>query len=738
MHCQAIRGTLWSIWPSTTSKEPSNRLRNRISAKVSRLALVGDHRAIHALDFPSSFNLDELLIEATSFSPPNTYEERARRSSNEPNASFPSLVHRASAVLASFTPSDSETNDTVANYFCSYDNSSVTSITMVPTGSKWFNFPSCISYWTGLSNVFCTNCRVLNFGNLPSSVRSLLLQSVIGGTWSQADAGTSSGPDADYFDWSWLSNLPLLTSMSMSYSSLNGTLPNHLNHSLLQSLSLQLTGTGNPLIGTISPSWFLQYPDMTSMVLSNNKISGTFPNYALQKLTGVQFDNNEISHFPPLIINATSSAPTLLTTMSFSNNKLVQIPSESDFQAMTALSYIYLHSNPDLSGTFPNLWNRSGSTLLLDIQANNCSFSGALPEMPESLIATYAAATIQQLSFNSNRFTGTIPASWSSLNFRYLFLQDNPGLGGALATIDDDGNILSQFVHSVVFLAISGSGFTGPMFNISTLTALQTLTVQTPNVDFCIQTRLNNASQPSAFPSSLGNCDLSTTNASVCDSMYPPICVTTEWIPPMTPVSSPVTPPTASTNCPLPSPGDKFLCKDGIWVSSGSVTEQTITIAPSSTVIVNGNLTTSSVVIASTSSTINVTGCISTESGSAPAVTVTLTQSDLEKIIKNGGSLTSTLIQQSSGCNLSLATSSLSVDTSSIKSCKTVKTDKIGTSSGLTATFTVVSTSKCNTWWIILVSVVCGAVLIALVAILVVCNVLKKNRHRKERAGLSG
>ena len=176
-----------------------------------------------------------------------------------------------------------------------------------------------------------------------------------------------------------------------------------------------------------------------------------------------------------------------------------------------------------------------------------------------------------------------------------------------------------------------------------------------------------------------------------------------------------------SSGCSLPSPGTAFTCQGRDWVS---VAQEELNLPPSSSTIVIGNLIASHIHISSLSTAINVTGCITSSTGDSPSITVSLTESDLKKIDENGGSLTRQLISQSSSC---APVSYISVDTSTIKSCKKVKTDQVATS-GIAATFTLDS-SKCRVWWIVVVSVVCGVVLVAVVIVVLLVAFSKRVRY---------
>ena len=636
---------------------------------------------------------------------------------------------------------------------CNFSTSSSSLYIYIPPSvPTWFRIPDCVAAWSQLLLLTCNNCQMPKFSMLPSTLTSLGL-SAPRGSWTVSEAGTDpSSSNPDYFDWSWLNQFPNLEHVTISTSSLVGTLPNHLSHS---KLSYFVLGELPSLNGTISPNFFIQYPQMITIAISGTQLTGTIPYYGLSSLTSMAIVDSKLTHWPALVSNASAGfgPPSQLVNIDLSNNNLVEVP--SDWSPLSTLSTLRLLNNPNLSGPLPAVFGVNSSTMTL--QASNCSFSGPLPEMPAAWNGYQARFEVE-----NNLLSGTIPSSWTNQTFSGLALTGNSGLNGSLATLDESGSkIVSQFISGADFLSLGGTGFTGPMFNITSMMLLSSLSFPSSNLDFCSVARHAPSNQSVLFPSrygSLADCDLTSSNASECAWAYPSTCTTSSRIspvasnpmsPPPSPTTAPETPsapmaspaipaspspttatqPIAPSSCSGDSPGPSFTCSGGKWISPGSVTITTISVPASTTVIVNGNLTTQSIVITSTSSTINVTGCITSQDGSIPTVTLTLTQSDLETIVKNGGSLKSLLLQQSSGC-ASLSTESLVVDTSAIKSCKTIKTDKIGGAGGLSVTFTV-NTSKCNVWWIVLVSVICVVAIIAVVVIAVVYVVLQKQKLRE-------
>lgn len=589
---------------------------------------------------------------------------------------------------------------------------------------NWFRLPSCVSSFSKLASVSCTYCQLPNFTLLPPSVSYIGLQ-YARGSWSQLDAGTG---ELDDFDWEWLSRLPALRIIGFYASGIKGTLPNHLNHSGLFSLDLsgQTATFSNQFVGSIAPDFFVRYPQLAMVRLTFNQLTGTIPYYGLEKVTSLELANNQFTNWPTLSLNSTSGfgAPAGITTISLNNNQLVEIPSAASLQTMPALNHFSVASNPQLTGPFPNFFttNPTRTSPVSYLSVANCNFSGTLPAIPSSLTSLFSGG-LYLYYFENNNFEGTVPSSWYNTSFLWLSLSGNPGLGGSISKLDADGVLVSPFFKLAQSLFLDGPGFTGNIFNISIDTILQSTTMQLPNVDFCSAARsfaASTASRPILYPSSVSLCTLTDTNANQCAWAFPSVCTFDSLVPSV-----------PTPTCPLPSPGSSFICVGTTWISTGSVTETTITVPASSTTTVNGNLTTTSIVITSISSTINVTGCITTSGGSTPEITVTLTQADLEEIVKNGGTLTTQLLHQASSC-AALSSSSITIDTHSIKSCKTIKTDKIGDNNGLAATFTV-NTSKCNVWWIILVSVLCGAALIAVIITVIAYNACIASKRQEQR-----
>ena len=501
---------------------------------LSLLTLVGAHDELYAID-TSSLSLNTQVTFVVT-SPPQLEADRLE-SANLRRSS------RASLAAISFIMDDSWTNTSLAATICNFSPTTVTSLSLTcpATATKWYRLPTCISTFVALTQITITGCQTPVLNALPLSLTRIVVQGAYG-SWTQRDAGVNpTGPNASYFDWSWLSSVPNLQILLLDPQSFNGTMPNEFNHSKMAGWYLGGPSTPtiqNRLVGTISPNWFIQYPATQLLDVSYNNLTGTVPNYGMEKLQTLTLSSNQFTHWPPLIINATAGfgPPSNLASVSLDYNNLVQIPSESDFQAMQ-LTTFDVTSNPSLSSTFPNVFasttQRTLSTLVVRVLANGCQFYGTLPEIPAYQAALYAStpATLM-LTLNKNNFTGSIPSSWSNVKFSWMTLDGNP-LQGRMATIDSNGLVTSQPVLDASVLLLSSDFVTGPMFNISAMADLSSLRLDLPNVDFCASSRAG-----FSFASkNLSTCVL-IGNATMCPEAYPSSC--TIVTSPVAPVVAPV------------------------------------------------------------------------------------------------------------------------------------------------------------------------------------------------------
>jgi hypothetical protein len=176
--------------------------------------------------------------------------------------------------------------------------------------------------------------------------------------------------------------------------------------------------------------------------------------------------------------------------------------------------------------------------------------------------------------------------------------------------------------------------------------------------------------------------------------------------------------------CPQPIPTDSdFICLDGAWILEGNVESPVIVIPPTSVTII-GNLTVDTIQFGGLAGTVNVTGC--TKIGTA--ITIELTLEELETLVASG-EMTSLLLT-STGCDISdLKNIPISVTVNGYGRCEKVTVTSETTASTLSGVFKVDTRGckkKSSRWWIVLVSVLGGVILLgAIFALLATFTPLK-------------
>lgn len=163
----------------------------------------------------------------------------------------------------------------------------------------------------------------------------------------------------------------------------------------------------------------------------------------------------------------------------------------------------------------------------------------------------------------------------------------------------------------------------------------------------------------------------------------------------------------------------RFTCIDGKWTSNTSITQPTVEIPPQTSIVIVGNLTTSQLVLTGLQASVVVKGCISE---GLKFVYVELTEEDIKRLEKEKDKKFTTLLlsivdspdnsTEQCASSINLADVELKIKTKE-SGCKKVKSQRQQSNEKktLSALFTL-DTSKCNLWWIILVSVLGGLILL--------------------------
>ena len=201
------------------------------------------------------------------------------------------------------------------------------------------------------------------------------------------------------------------------------------------------------------------------------------------------------------------------------------------------------------------------------------------------------------------------------------------------------------------------------------------------------------------------------------------------------PVDIPVPVVPSNPNCPqttnIPSGS---VCANGVYLTSsqsfidyianGTSSKPAVVGAP--IVITGGNVSLPEITVANVLRLAPGVAMISSNSCvSISTVSVSLSKDDIDQI-DSAKSASALLIQSS--CSQQ-GTNILAVGASPKKSCQKTKVTPKSTANSLQATFTL-SSSKCNVWWIVLVSVLGGILILLIVAIVVIRSLPEHHRRR--------
>ena len=579
------------------------------------------------------------------------------------------------------------------------------------TGSP-FDFVLNMANLQNISSISITASHNRFTGSVPASLFS---------NWTNATSSPSSAP---YF------------TLDVSNNGIEGALPSGVFGSMTFSNSaftIWLNLANNSLTGAYPPSLFR--PVLGSSALSSlrftldgNAISllpdnlwagDTLPSNLVH--FALILSSNALSTLP---VNLMTSVPSQLGTFTIQldNNRLGSIPngflpvSASDGFGLS-LSMI----NCSLSGRLPSvLFNSSlgGNPVSLAFDQNNLfgaiNLSSLVPSSTQSsspaltfsasnnlfneslIIGTSSPQTALTISVSNNRLSSLSFGTNGASALQSLDISNNPSLTGTLPS-----SLFTDSSALIVSLMASKTALSGPMpsSSLSGPTLLETLELSGTKIDFCALANPFGASL-------MTDCNLLSTSASsTCPSLYPAICF----------------PGVTCDNKTKPS--DDFTCIGGVWTSTGSVTAPVLTIpSGASQTVITGSIGSSSVVFGSIGSTLTISGC----ANNLTSVTLVLSSQDLNKL--NSKTIQQLIYYNGSdpSCNdLSNVTVVLKTTGSSCRRAMATKATSSGT---LSALFTV-NTSRCNTWWIILVSVICGVIVILVIIFALLVLLVPSVRH---------
>ena len=261
-----------------------------------------------------------------------------------------------------------------------------------------------------------------------------------------------------------LRSLTSLTSLMLSENKLSGNIPNLSGLSQLEHLDLG----DNQLNGTLS-GWLGNLTTLEVLSLWGNQLSGTVPDLSrLTNLTELSLRGNPFSGpFPEV------SRLTKLQNLNLGRTQLSgAIPRWVG--DLTTLEQLYLDDN-QLSGPIPDL---SRLTSLRELHLDNNELSGKIPDLSR-------LTNLEQLYLNDNQLYGPIPDWVGNLtNLEVLSLWGNQLSGG----IPDLGNLTNLTV-----LSLFSNQFSGDIpSSLGSLTSLEQLFLQSNKLVGAIPTSLDN------------------------------------------------------------------------------------------------------------------------------------------------------------------------------------------------------------------------------------------------------
>ena len=386
----------------------------------------------------------------------------------------------------------------------------------------------------------------------------------------------------------------------------------------------------------------------------------------------------------------------------------------------------------------------------ISIQASSTRLTGPL-NLPAATKSSVANSPKLLLDFSFGNVTSITFGTNAAYYLGSLTANNNPYMTGTLDTL------FASAASGMTTLQLSNSAISGtmpPLTSSAVAASLTNIYLTTTSIDFC------SPSSRDPWTSSIA-CDLSYTDAASCTALYPncvavpspvvpvpitppveaptPISVPETVVEPVsTPFAAPIEVPVAATLPPTvpclamtkPTPGDSFNCVNGAWTSSDSIDVPTLEIPSgfggNTLTVILGNLSSSQILFGGLGNTLEVHGCVTNLS----SVNVNLKSEDLDQFENSKGrQVLVSLTGSGTGCSdLSAVTVKSDVTGST---CKKVTTEKEPQSTQLVALFSVSDAGckgKSNTWWIIVVSVVCGVVVIGVVVLILVFTFNKKAR----------
>ena len=463
-------------------------------------------------------------------------------------------------------------------------------------------------------------------------------------------------------------------SLSFANNSLTGILPNkfYAGTAFKNDSSLKLDLSSNQIEGGLNPDFLVDIPAAIrtlAIKLSNNPLRGAWSNDFLAPFI-----------YPP-------SPVAITVSLHVDNCELGGTIPASIVGTAAKVNLVLDHNR--FGGDFPldgilsgATYNTLGNEFIFSARNNTFLTSAkslTFPAIPSSWTSFYVSVDL-----SLNLLTSINITSSASEYLRRLVVSDNTRLTGTIP------NELLDTASLIQRLDASNTALSGVFFE-SGVTAARLLThlnLSNTAINFCSGTR-------SAYTTSaVISCSLDNTQANKCQSYYPSICFSSQ----------------AGAGCSLDTrPSPQFICIDGKWTANTTIGSPTLIIPGGATqTIINADVD-SSVIIFNGIGSLTISGC----ANNLTQIVVTLTPEQLKGI--GSTKINQTLVSYTTGntncSDLSQVSVTLDVKGSSCRKAKVTKATSNGQLSGLFS----VDSSGCNTWWIILVSVICGVIVLLVI-----------------------
>lgn len=657
--------------------------------------------------------LSAVLFLSRSDSPPSVSQTLARDSS----------AARVTTVKG-LNANASWTNDTMVSELCQFADDELIALTIYAPARSWLMLPPCMANWTKLSSIRMQNIQRPNMEMLPKSLNSLTIDQC-----TEALVGALSAT----LDWSALRRMPSLTTLSITNSGYGGTLPPCISSNFTAPNINSIDLSGNALSGTIPANFFSCSPTLSTLTIPLNGLQGTIPWFGFQQLTWLSLSGNQLTHWPPFDTNPAipnNGAPTKLMKVDVSNNPLVVWPSDADFESMSSLNALLLtclQNGPKIAPRTSPITNATQLSAMASLVLAYCPIIGSLPDMPQPnpIVSQYSAQ--RSFNFELASISGTIPESWRNYSFYALNLGGNIGINGTLPQLfgfarPDSGATSFASFGRLGYLTLYGTSLSGN-WTINQSDYFPGFWDMLARITVRDMTQMNFCSEESgtwtAKPPQL-TCDMANTNASLCQEKYSILRCTMFPTPPSPPPSQQIT-------CPGPSPSNQFSCLNGVWTTFAPVTTPSIVVPPNAQIVVKSDFNASHIDFNGLEGSIVISAC----PDHLTSISFDLSASDIDTINKKG--TLSKLVLSSPNCQNGPNPSSISVSVTrnnDKRKCQKVKSSLSSNneSKGLVVLFKTDS-SSCNTWWIILVSVLCGVILVAIIVLVLVFTLSTEARE---------